>query len=212
MSYLIITFFNFLFTELERSKVRTAFSQYLAPEMVSRLAESSESLKLGGERKNMTFLFSDIRGFTAISESYKSNPEELTDLINNLLTVLSNEILNNNGTIDKYMGDCIMAFWNAPTDQIDHSDLALKASFDMEKALHEFNINFKEDKGMELKIGIGINTGECIVGNMGSEKRFDYTVLGDPVNLASRLEGQSGTYGFQRILGCLLYTSPSPRD
>ena len=201
MSYLIITFFNFLFTELERSKVRTAFSQYLAPEMVSRLAESSESLKLGGERKNMTFLFSDIRGFTAISESYKSNPEELTDLINNLLTVLSNEILKNNGTIDKYMGDCIMAFWNAPTDQSDHSDLALKASFDMEKALHEFNINFKEDKGMELKIGIGINTGECIVGNMGSEKRFDYTVLGDPVNLASRLEGQSGTYGFQRILG-----------
>ena len=201
MSYLIITFFNFLFTELERSKVRTAFSQYLAPEMVSRLAESSESLKLGGERKNMTFLFSDIRGFTAISESYKSNPEELTDLINNLLTVLSNEILNNNGTIDKYMGDCIMAFWNAPTDQIDHSDLALKASFDMEKALHEFNINFKKDKGMELKIGIGINTGDCIVGNMGSEKRFDYTVLGDPVNLASRLEGQSGTYGFQRILG-----------
>ena len=201
MSYLIITFFNFLFTELERSKVRTAFSQYLAPEMVSRLAESSESLKLGGEKKNMTFLFSDIRGFTAISESYKSNPEELTELINNLLTVLSNEILNNAGTIDKYMGDCIMAFWNAPTDQENHTDLALKASFDMEKALEKFNIEFQKQKGMELKIGIGINTGECIVGNMGSEKRFDYTVLGDPVNLASRLEGQSGTYGFQRILG-----------
>ncbi len=200
-SYLIITFFNFLFTELERSKVRTAFSQYLAPEMVSRLAESSESLKLGGEKKNMTFLFSDIRGFTAISESYKSNPEELTELINNLLTVLSNEILDNAGTIDKYMGDCIMAFWNAPTDQDNHTDLALKASFDMEKALKEFNIEFEKQKGMELKIGIGINTGECIVGNMGSEKRFDYTVLGDPVNLASRLEGQSGTYGFQRILG-----------
>ncbi len=200
-SYLIITFFNFLFTELERSKVRTAFSQYLAPEMVSRLAESSESLKLGGEKKNMTFLFSDIRGFTAISESYKSNPEELTELINNLLTVLSNEILDNAGTIDKYMGDCIMAFWNAPTDQENHTDLALKASFDMEKALEQFNIEFQKQKGMELKIGIGINTGECIVGNMGSEKRFDYTVLGDPVNLASRLEGQSGTYGFQRILG-----------
>ncbi len=200
-SYLIITFFNFLFTELERSKVRTAFSQYLAPEMVSRLAESSESLKLGGEKKNMTFLFSDIRGFTAISESYKSNPEELTELINNLLTVLSNEILDNAGTIDKYMGDCIMAFWNAPTDQENHTDLALKASFDMEKALEKFNIEFQKQKGMELKIGIGINTGECIVGNMGSEKRFDYTVLGDPVNLASRLEGQSGTYGFQRILG-----------
>ncbi len=201
LSYLIITFFNFLFTELERSKVRTAFSQYLAPEMVSRLAESSESLKLGGEKKTMTFLFSDIRGFTAISESYKSNPEELTELINKLLTVLSNEILDNEGTIDKYMGDCIMAFWNAPTDQENHTDLALKASFDMEKALENFNIEFQKEKGMELKIGIGINTGECIVGNMGSEKRFDYTVLGDPVNLASRLEGQSGTYGFQRILG-----------
>ena len=200
-SYLIITFFNFLFTELERSKVRTAFSQYLAPEMVSRLAESSESLKLGGEKKTMTFLFSDIRGFTAISESYKSNPEKLTELINNLLTVLSNEILKNEGTIDKYMGDCIMAFWNAPTDQENHSDLALKASFDMEKALEDFNIDFQKEKGMELKIGIGVNTGECIVGNMGSEKRFDYTVLGDPVNLASRLEGQSGAYGFQRILG-----------
>ena len=200
-SYLVITFFNFLFTELERSKVRTAFSQYLAPEMVSRLAESSESLKLGGEKKTMTFLFSDIRGFTAISESYKSNPEELTELINSLLTVLSNEILENDGTIDKYMGDCIMAFWNAPTDQENHTDLALKASFDMEKALEEFNVEFQKQKNMELKIGIGINTGECIVGNMGSEKRFDYTVLGDPVNLASRLEGQSGTYGFQRILG-----------
>ena len=201
LSYLIITFFNFLFTELERSKVRTAFSQYLAPEMVSRLAESSESLKLGGEKKTMTFLFSDIRGFTAISENYKSNPEELTELINKLLTVLSNEILENEGTIDKYMGDCIMAFWNAPTDQENHTDLALKASFDMEKALENFNIEFQKEKGMELKIGIGINTGECIVGNMGSEKRFDYTVLGDPVNLASRLEGQSGAYGFQRILG-----------
>tara|TARA_B100001248_G_scaffold15617_1_gene10420 strand:- start:10 stop:630 length:621 start_codon:yes stop_codon:yes gene_type:complete len=94
-----------------------------------------------------------------------------------------------------------MAFWNAPTDQENHTDLALKASFDMEKALENFNIEFQKEKGMELKIGIGINTGECIVGNMGSEKRFDYTVLGDPVNLASRLEGQSGTYGFQRILG-----------
>ena len=115
--------------------------------------------------------------------------------------MLSNEILDNAGTIDKYMGDCIMAFWNAPTNQENHTDLALKASFDMEKALEEFNIEFQKQKGMELKIGIGINTGECIVGNMGSEKRFDYTVLGDPVNLASRLEGQSGTYGFQRILG-----------
>ena len=114
---------------------------------------------------------------------------------------MSNEILENEGTIDKYMGDCIMAFWNAPTDQENHTDLALKASFDMEKALEEFNIEFQKHKGMELKIGIGINTGECIVGNMGSDKRFDYTVLGDAVNLASRLEGQSGNYGMQIILG-----------
>ena len=199
--YITVTFFNFLFTELERSRVRGAFAQYLSPEMVNRLAESNESLVLGGERKEMTFLFSDIRGFTKISEQYKEDPEALTQLINQLLTVLSNAILDHGGTIDKYMGDCIMAFWNAPTDQDDHRQLAIKAAHAMNQALDEFNLSMKGNLEFELEIGIGINSGECIVGNMGSDKRFDYTVLGDSVNLASRLESQSSNYGLHMIIG-----------
>ena len=199
--YIAVTFFNFLFTELERSRVRGAFAQYLSPEMVNRLAESNESLVLGGERKEMTFLFSDIRGFTKISEQYKEDPEALTQLINQLLTVLSNAILDHGGTIDKYMGDCIMAFWNAPTDQADHRQLAIKAAHAMNQALDEFNLSMKGNLEFELEIGIGINSGECIVGNMGSDKRFDYTVLGDSVNLASRLESQSSNYGLHMIIG-----------
>ena len=199
--YVAVTFFNFLFTELERSRVRGAFAQYLSPEMVNRLAESSESLVLGGERKEMTFLFSDIRGFTKISEQYKDDPEALTQLINQLLTVLSNAILEHGGTIDKYMGDCIMAFWNAPTDQENHRQLAIQAAHTMNEALDAFNLEVEENLDFKLEIGIGINSGNCIVGNMGSDKRFDYTVLGDAVNLASRLESQSSNYGLHMIVG-----------
>ena len=199
--YVAVTFFNFLFTELERSRVRGAFAQYLSPEMVNRLAESSESLVLGGERKEMTFLFSDIRGFTKISEQYKDDPEALTQLINQLLTVLSNAILEHGGTIDKYMGDCIMAFWNAPTDQENHRQLAIQAAHTMNEALDAFNLEVEGNLDFKLEIGIGINSGNCIVGNMGSDKRFDYTVLGDAVNLASRLESQSSNYGLHMIVG-----------
>ena len=199
--YVAVTFFNFLFTELERSRVRGAFAQYLSPEMVNRLAESSEALVLGGERKEMTFLFSDIRGFTKISEQYKDDPEALTQLINRLLTVLSNSILDHGGTIDKYMGDCIMAFWNAPTDQSNHRELAIQAAHAMNKALSQLNEEMQNNLNFKLEIGIGINSGECIVGNMGSDKRFDYTVLGDAVNLASRLESQSSNYGLNMIIG-----------
>ena len=199
--YVAVTFFNFLFTELERGRVRGAFAQYLSPEMVNRLAESSESLVLGGEKKEMTFLFSDIRGFTKISEQYKDDPEALTQLINQLLTVLSNAILDHGGTIDKYMGDCIMAFWNAPTDQANHRQLAIESAHAMNNALSKFNQSLEGSLDFKLEIGIGINSGECIVGNMGSDKRFDYTVLGDAVNLASRLEGQSSNYGLNMVLG-----------
>ena len=207
--YVAVTFFNFLFTELERSRVRGAFAQYLSPEMVNRLAESSESLVLGGERKEMTFLFSDIRGFTKISEQYKDDPEALTRLINQLLTVLSNPILDHGGTIDKYMGDCIMAFWNAPTDQANHRELAIKSAHAMNEALSKFNLELNEDLDFKLEIGIGINSGNCIVGNMGSDKRFDYTVLGDAVNLASRLEGQSSNYGLTMVIGENTYLEDS---
>ena len=201
ISYLVITFFNFLFTELERRKVRNAFSQYMSPVMVEKLAQSNKSLKLGGERREMTFLFSDIRGFTAISEKYKDDPESLTVLINSILTVLSDEVLNQDGTIDKYMGDCIMAFWNAPSEDPFHREKSIEAAFKMSEALNKLNESLDRKGENKLSIGIGINSGECIVGNMGSEKRFDYTVLGDAVNLASRLEGQSGNYGMQIILG-----------
>ena len=177
--------------------------------MVNRLAESSESLVLGGERKEMTFLFSDIRGFTKISEQYKDDPEALTQLINELLTVLSNAILEHGGTIDKYMGDCIMAFWNAPTDQADHRQLAIQAAHSMNEALDEFNLNTEGSLDFKLEIGIGINSGNCIVGNMGSDKRFDYTVLGDAVNLASRLESQSSNYGLHMIVGENTYMNDS---
>ena len=207
--YVAVTFFNFLFTELERSRVRGAFAQYLSPEMVNRLAESSESLVLGGERKEMTFLFSDIRGFTKISEQYKDDPEALTQLINQLLTVLSNAILEHGGTIDKYMGDCIMAFWNAPTDQENHRQLAIQAAHTMNEALDAFNLEVEGNLDFKLEIGIGINSGNCIVGNMGSDKRFDYTVLGDAVNLASRLESQSSNYGLHMIVGENTYMDDS---
>ena len=201
ISYLVITFFNFLFTELERRKVRNAFSQYMSPVMVEKLSQSNKSLKLGGERREMTFLFSDIRGFTAISEKYKDDPESLTVLINSILTVLSDEVLDQDGTIDKYMGDCIMAFWNAPSEDSLHREKSIEAAFKMSEALNKLNESLDRKGETKLSIGIGINSGECIVGNMGSEKRFDYTVLGDAVNLASRLEGQSGNYGMQIILG-----------
>ena len=199
--YIFATFFNFLFTELERGRVRSAFAQYLSPEMVNKLADSSETLKLGGEKKEMTFLFSDIRGFTKIAENYQGKPEELTNLINMLLGTLSEEILKEEGTIDKYMGDCIMAFWNAPTNQPDHALRALRAAKNMKKAILQLNTSFHEQGMDAIDIGIGINTGDCVVGNMGSEKRFDYTVLGDAVNLASRLEGQSSEYGVDIVLG-----------
>ena len=167
--------------------------------MVGKLQKNPELLKLGGERKDMTFLFCDIRGFTPISETYKDNPEGLVELINQFLTNQTNIILKHGGTIDKYMGDCIMAFWNAPIDCPDHAYKAVKTATLIKKKLKELN---KENAfGHEIKIGIGINSGEALVGNMGSDQRFDYSVIGDAVNLASRLEGTSKNYDTTIIIG-----------
>ena len=160
-----------------------------SPDMVKKLQKNPSLLKLGGERKEMTFLFSDIRGFTPISESMKGNPEKLTKYVNKFLTAMTDIILKNGGTIDKYMGDCIMAFWNAPLDNPEHKKLAVLSAFQMRRAVKDMNKSKEFDP--PLNIGIGINTGECLVGNMGSEQRFDYSVIGDAVNLASRLEGKS---------------------
>jgi len=201
------TFANYLRDANEKKQIRGAFSQYLSPALVEQLADDPEKLVLGGETKKMTFLFCDVRGFTTISESFKSDPQGLTRLINRFLTPLTNEIINENGTIDKYMGDCIMAFWNAPIDVEGHEKMACDATLKMHKAMAELN-KIREDeakaenkKFLELKIGIGLNTGGCVVGNMGSDQRFDYSVLGDSVNLASRLEGQSKSYGVKTVIG-----------
>ena len=201
------TFANYLRDANEKKQIRGAFSQYLSPALVEQLADDPEKLVLGGETKKMTFLFCDVRGFTTISESFKADPQGLTRLINRFLTPLTNEIINENGTIDKYMGDCIMAFWNAPIDVEGHEKMACDATLKMHKAMAELN-KIREDeakaenkKFLELKTGIGLNTGGCVVGNMGSDQRFDYSVLGDSVNLASRLEGQSKSYGVKTVIG-----------
>ena len=205
--YFGTTFANYLRDANEKKQIRGAFSQYLSPALVEQLASDPNKLVLGGETKNMTFLFCDVRGFTSISETFKSNPQGLTELINRFLTPLTNEIIKMNGTIDKYMGDCIMAFWNAPLDVHKHYSLSCEAALNMHKALFKLNELRKkeaETEGksfLELKIGIGLNTGDCVVGNMGSEQRFDYSVLGDAVNLAARLEGQSKAYGVKTVIG-----------
>lgn len=205
--YMSSTLLNYLKTEAEKRQVRGAFSQYLSPALVEQLADEPERLVLGGEMRDMTLLFCDIRGFTTISEQFKTDPRGLTRLINRFLTPMTNMILDRRGTIDKYMGDCIMAFWNAPLGDPDHAAHACDSALAMFKALHGLNDTLKQEADAEgrphypINIGIGLNTGECCVGNMGSDKRFDYSVLGDAVNLAARLEGQSKNYGMGVVIG-----------
>ena len=190
-------------TESERGEIKKAFSTYLSPDLVAQLANDPGKLKLGGERKELSILFADIRGFTSMSEKYADKPEELTVLLNDLLTPLTDVVLSTNGTIDKYMGDAIMAFWNAPLDVEDHAEQACATAIQLMSALDTLNNTLIETGRIEapLRIGIGINTGEVTVGNLGSDQRFDYSCLGDPVNLASRLEGLSKAYGVPVIVG-----------
>ena len=180
---------NFARENRLKLQIKKQFEHYLAPQMVKKLQQNPSLLKLGGERKEMTFLFSDIRGFTPITESMKGEPEKVAKYVNKFLTAMTSIILKNGGTIDKYMGDCIMAFWNAPLDNPEHKRLAILSAYQMRRTVREMNKSGEFNP--PLNIGIGINTGDCLVGNMGSEQRFDYSVIGDAVNLASRLEGQS---------------------
>jgi adenylate cyclase len=190
---------NFARENRLKKQIKKQFEHYLAPDMVKKLQKNPKLLILGGETKRLTFLFSDIRGFTPISEKYKSDPQGLTVVINNFLTPMTDIIMKNGGTIDKYMGDCIMAFWNAPLDVKDQEILAIKSAKQMRTKLKQLNKDGVFDP--PLNIGIGINSGEAVVGNMGSEQRFDYSVLGDAVNLASRLEGISKNYDTTIIIG-----------
>ena len=184
-----------------RQQIKKQFEHYLDPGMVKKLQKDPSLLKLGGETRNMTFLFCDIRGFTPISEKYKGNPGGLTKLINRFLTRMTDVIIANGGTIDKFMGDCIMAFWNAPIENVKHREMAVKSAKEMTLALTELNKDLKVEGLPQINIGIGINTGDALVGNMGSEQRFDYSVIGDAVNLASRLESSSKTLGKTIVIG-----------
>jgi adenylate cyclase len=205
--YLTLIFTSFVREQKQRRQIRSAFGQYLSPALIEQLAQSPEKLVLGGEEREMTIMFSDVRGFTTISESFKSDPQGLTTLMNRFLTPLTNAILARKGTIDKYMGDAIMAFWNAPLDDKEHQLNACEAAVDMLERIDELNkVREQEAKDggppyIPINVGVGLNTGTCVVGNMGSDLRFDYSVLGDSVNLASRLEGQSKEYGFPIIVG-----------
>ena len=202
--YLTQSLLIFLATEAERARVRGAFGMYLSPALVEQLASDPEQLKLGGEMKDISIMFCDVRGFTSISELY--DPEGLTQLINKFLTPMTQVIMDRMGTIDKYMGDCIMAFWNAPVDVPTHVAEACNSALTMFEKLEELNTELQQEavsnnkEFRPLKIGIGLNTGSCCVGNMGSNQRFDYSILGDDVNLCSRLEGQSKGYAVDIVI------------
>ena len=203
--YLAASLISYLKAEAERMQIRGAFSRYMHPKLVEELARHPEKLRLGGETRPMTILFCDIRGFTTISEQYDASG--LTHVINQFLTPMTGEIMERLGYIDKYIGDCIMAFWNAPLDDPQHAANACASALAMIGKLGAVNDVLRAEaeaagkKFYELKIGVGLNTGDCCVGNMGSDQRFNYSVLGDDVNLASRLEGQSKSYGVSVIIG-----------
>ncbi|UPK03586.1 adenylate/guanylate cyclase domain-containing protein [Bradyrhizobium sp. 170] len=205
--YLTLIFSSFVREQQQRKQIRGAFAQYMSPVLVEQLAQSPEKLVLGGEEREMTIMFSDMRGFTSISETYKNDPQGLTTLMNRFLTPLTNAILARKGYIDKYMGDAIMAFWNAPLDDKIHELNACEAALDMLEHVDELNQAREQEAKEEgrpfipLNVGVGLNTGICVVGNMGSDLKFNYSVFGDSVNLASRLEGQSKEYGFPIIIG-----------
>jgi adenylate cyclase len=199
--YAWMIYAKYALTERQRKQVSAAFGQYLSPVLVERLAREPDRLRLGGELKTMTVMFADLRNFTAISEQMREDPQALTSLVNRFLTPMTEAVLRQDGTIDKYVGDSLIAFWNAPLDMADHAARACTAALAMGAALDRLNDALRAEAQaagrvpLSLAMGIGVNTGECVVGNLGSLHRFNYSVLGDPVNLASRLESLTKYYG-----------------
>ncbi|NDG80074.1 MAG: CHASE2 domain-containing protein, partial [Synechococcaceae bacterium WB8_1B_057] len=186
---------------LQKQQIRKQFQSYLSPDLVAKLIKDPSLLKLGGEEKELSIMFTDVRGFTSISEHYGKDVQGLTKIMNRYMTAMTRKILENHGTLDKYIGDAQMAFWNAPLDETIHCKESVKAALEMLDDLKVFNDEITKEGTPAFGMGIGINTGVVVVGNMGSEQRFDYTCLGDAVNLASRLEGQSKNYGVFLVIG-----------
>ena len=186
---------------LQKQQIKKQFGTYLSPDLVAKLQRNPDLLRLGGTKQPLSIMFTDVRGFTAISEHYGEDVQGLTSIMNRYMTAMTESILLNNGTLDKYIGDAQMAFWNAPLDNERHADDAITTALEMLDRLEEFNQEVVKEGIPAFGMGVGINTGVVVVGNMGSKQRFDYTCLGDAVNLASRLEGQSKSYGLQLIVG-----------
>jgi adenylate cyclase len=199
--YLHVNIVNYISEFLQKQQIKKQFGTYLSPDLVAQLQRQPDLLKLGGNEQELSIMFTDVRGFTTISEHYGKNVQGLTSIMNRYMTAMTKAILENKGTLDKYIGDAQMAFWNAPVDNPQHAKDAVRTAFQMLKALEAFNAEVKEEGVPPFGMGLGINTDTVVVGNMGSEQRFDYTCLGDGVNLASRLEGQSKPYGVKIVIG-----------
>ena len=196
VAWAVAAFLRFILEYRSRQQIKKQFEHYLDPRQVAVLQKNPDMLKLGGDRREMSFLFMDIVGFTPISEHYKNNddPEGLVECINDYLDRMTKIVLDNGGTVDKYMGDCIMAFWNAPLPCDNHAEMAVKTAMECAIETEDLKRAFAEKGLPEINIGSGVNTGTCIVGNMGSSTRFDYSVIGDAVNLAARLEAATRNY------------------
>jgi len=213
-SYIIISgsivFAHLIFNNFAREfrlkqQIKKQFGTYLSPALVEKLQKNPELLRLGGETRELSIMFTDVRGFTSISEHYGSDVQGLTKIMNRYMTAMTKKIIDNEGTLDKYIGDAQMAFWNAPLDDADHAKHAVKTALEMLGDLERFNKEVALEGVPPFGMGLGINTGSVVVGNMGSNQRFDYTCLGDTVNLASRLEGQSKPYHVKMVIGQKTY-------
>ncbi len=199
--YIHIYTAKFISEYLQKQQIKKQFGTYLSPAMVEKLQKNPELLALGGESRELSIMFTDVRGFTTISEHYGEDVQGLTKIMNRYMTAMTKRIIENDGTLDKYIGDAQMAFWNAPLDDPDHAKKAVRTALEMLKDLETFNEEIKSEGIPAFGMGLGINTATVVVGNMGSDQRFDYTCLGDGVNLAARLEGQSKPYGVKLVVG-----------